>query len=222
MNSVMSSALTGSDTEQLLLCCQHHCNSCDRRLILPSITPHPERRRRFRSTRPVWTIATPGSCANPLHFIQNCKKVQLLFNLLEFFHTAELLHTLRWLLKSDSTVPACHPVNSSDPSETQDVAKPVHPSESSTANQLATPSLRGWPSYRSTQSRPLAVLTPQWWNELPIVLVFGFFFRMAKNPHIPRGRPETSVQSGLLLLLNVALQHVWFSWCTLYRKGGVK
>lgn len=151
------------------------CDNPDCRLVLLRFAPHPERERRFWSTRPVWAIVTPGSCANPLQFIQNCKKVQLLFNLLEFFHAAELLRTLHWLLKSDSKDPACHPVNSSDPSETRYVAKPVHPSESSTANQLATPSLRGWPSYRSTQSRPLAVLTPQWWNELPIVFLGGFF-----------------------------------------------
>ncbi len=111
----------------------------------------------------------------PLQFIQNAA-AWLVFNRQNFSHTTLLLHTLHWLpvaaqIWLKTLIFAYYAANSSGTSYIQDMIKPYTPAcpiHSAPERRLASPSLRGGPSYHSTKPHLFAVTDPQGWNDLPV------------------------------------------------------
>ncbi len=141
---------------------QHYCNN-----PLLQILYHIRTIRPFLTQEAAQVLAgVPACIIRPLQLFQN--SAALLVQLIQVvpLYTAPLPPALasggRWnLIEDTGTCLLC----CSGSSYIQDMVKPhtpAHPLHSATAIQLATPSLRGGPSYHSSKSHLFPVPAPQW------------------------------------------------------------
>jgi len=112
--------------------------------------------------------ALPAKAIRPLQLIQNAA-ARRVFSLPKFTRTAPLrrsLHGYRWSSIRFITLvlgTALRTDRAPSTSWMWSHRTPHHVRSAPTANRLVTPSLRAHPS----TSRLVAVLAPDWWNELP-------------------------------------------------------